>query len=494
MNIDTEHKLNLELTDLIGQRIGLLGVSGSGKSNTLKVLVEEVASADQRVPMTIVDPEGEYWPLKQVGDFIVVGQEGQADVDCDVAQAASLARFSVEQGVSVILSLVHLRREDMVQFVELYLTALWEAQLKKKRPYLLIVEEAHEFAPQSRPSPVKDLLIQVAKRGRKHGLGLMVATQRASAIDKDVLTQTTMLVLHQVTYPADLSVYQSIVPLKNADVDAMNQGLGVGQAMIVRGKRDVDVVQMRRAQTFDAGATPGLDAEDLPPLRPVDSAMLKELKALFEKTVAPVVDHEKDELRKRLAEVEQINDELSAANTAHLATIERLKTQVETLGAIRITVNQPSNGMLITEPAAPSVSIAPSQPVPAPPVPTNHVEAAITSAAMQREQRSFNALLRDIESGITPPWKAAYSYLLSREGERFSHEQLIRRLGYSSVNSLKSYPPKILLEEGMLDRTRSGNKLVYWATTRQALQKRFPNLDADSLYHRILEVVSAKIK
>jgi len=63
LNLDTNNILNLQTQDLIGRCVAVLGISGSGKTNTAAVLVEELLSSG--VPMTIVDIEGEYWGLKE---------------------------------------------------------------------------------------------------------------------------------------------------------------------------------------------------------------------------------------------------------------------------------------------------------------------------------------------------------------------------------------------------------------------------------------------
>jgi len=93
LNLDTNNILNLQTQDLIGRCVAVLGISGSGKTNTAAVLVEELLSSG--VPMTIVDIEGEYWGLKEKYEVLVAGRSEHADVEFDAAHAGSLAELSV---------------------------------------------------------------------------------------------------------------------------------------------------------------------------------------------------------------------------------------------------------------------------------------------------------------------------------------------------------------------------------------------------------------
>lgn len=54
-------------------------------------------------------------------------------------------------------------------------------------PHLLMLEEADKFAPQGTDS-IREVA-EFSKRGRKRGLGLLVATPRAAIISKNVLSQ-----------------------------------------------------------------------------------------------------------------------------------------------------------------------------------------------------------------------------------------------------------------------------------------------------------------
>ncbi|HLM70715.1 MAG TPA: ATP-binding protein, partial [Thermoplasmata archaeon] len=67
---------------------------------------------------------------------------------------------------------------------------LFENRKKGKIPPLfLVVEEAHNFAPQQGQVTCSRVLKNIASEGRKFGLGLCIVTQRPARIDKSVLSQ-----------------------------------------------------------------------------------------------------------------------------------------------------------------------------------------------------------------------------------------------------------------------------------------------------------------
>ena len=69
--LNISRDLNLNLEDLIGQCIAILGIRGSGKSNTAGVIFEELLQ--NNYPLSIVDIEGEYFGLKEKYEVLVVG-------------------------------------------------------------------------------------------------------------------------------------------------------------------------------------------------------------------------------------------------------------------------------------------------------------------------------------------------------------------------------------------------------------------------------------
>jgi DNA helicase HerA-like ATPase len=115
-------------------------------------------------------------------------------------------------------------------------TTLFDNRKKERIPPLfLVIEEAHNFAPQQGIAACSRILKNIASEGRKFGLGLCAVTQRAARIDKSVLSQCTTQLILQVTNPLDLrAIAQSIEGL-TAGMTEMIQSLPVGVALVTGG-------------------------------------------------------------------------------------------------------------------------------------------------------------------------------------------------------------------------------------------------------------------
>jgi hypothetical protein len=257
--------LHLTVDDFVGTRTAVLGISGAGKSNTIAVLGEELAG---KIPMTIVDMESEYHSLRDEYPFIVAGSGEHVDRVIGVGDAARLAREIMDSGESVILDLLEFKKDERDELLRVYFETLWEIELKARKPHLIVLEEAHMFIPQSGKTEAQEIFTTVALRGRKRGLSIILASQRAAMIDKDVLTQMDKMILHLVQYPTDIGTYLSILPMEKADSAALIKSLSVGQAIVRRpgadGKQRADVFTIRKRHSVDLGATPKLDRQQSP--------------------------------------------------------------------------------------------------------------------------------------------------------------------------------------------------------------------------------------
>lgn len=190
LKIDADDKIKIEPFPWTAPRIAILGTSGYGKSNTAAVLAEELLNTG--IQMTIVDIEGEMWGLKQRFDLLIAGNGDHADLTLGVNQAAALASWSWQNGLSVILDVSDFDKSDREAFLLVYFEALWKSANDSPKPYMVLLEEAHEHVPEIGRTLLKETLIRLALRGRKRGVGMVFVSQRSSKVSKDVLTQCGM--------------------------------------------------------------------------------------------------------------------------------------------------------------------------------------------------------------------------------------------------------------------------------------------------------------
>jgi uncharacterized protein len=232
MKIDTENLLHFDSDSLAGKSIALLGITGSGKTNTAFVILDELLAS--KTAMTIVDIEGEYWQLaKQHPDLLIVGRSEHCSKEITRGNAVELAKSSLEQGIPTLLDLSDYSALESHTILIKYFGTLWTYSAKVNRSYRIVLEEAHEWLPESGTTDLKDILSRIALRGRKRGLDMMIVSQRSAKVAKDVLTQTSLLFLHKVVHPIDLAVYKLLIPLPGTKVLQMVGDLQTGQAIVV---------------------------------------------------------------------------------------------------------------------------------------------------------------------------------------------------------------------------------------------------------------------
>jgi uncharacterized protein len=142
----------------------------------------------------------------------------------------------VKRGEATLVNLRGVAPDVQELVVARISTTLFDNRKKGKIPPLfLVIEEAHNFAPQQGTAASSRILKNIASEGRKFGLGLCVVTQRAARIDKSVLSQCNTQLILQVTNPLDLkAIVQSIEGLTNGMTE-MIQSLPVGVALITGG-------------------------------------------------------------------------------------------------------------------------------------------------------------------------------------------------------------------------------------------------------------------
>lgn len=254
----SEDGVTLPVRSVLTGRGFITGKSGSGKSNSASVIAEELLAAGY--PLCVIDTDGEYVGLAEGFDVVVLGAEATTpDRVVDADSVGSVLETALRERVPVVLDLSgYPDGETELAVVAAAVRALFRAEGELRVPFLLVVEEIHEFLPESGSGgDAEAALVQVAKRGRKRGLGLLGLSQRPAAVDKEFVTQCDWIAWHRLTWENDTRVVARVL---DADAAETVGGLSAGEALLVADWDDaVCRVRFRRRESPEAGATPDLD-------------------------------------------------------------------------------------------------------------------------------------------------------------------------------------------------------------------------------------------
>jgi len=274
--------------ELASRRTSVFGISGSGKSNTATVCIEGLLTNGEQV--VLIDPKGEGWGLRSsadglsVGhDVIVFGESAQPMSDAlplRVEHAEVIADFVMKSRRSAVLSLLGFNSDaEQGRFITSFLERLYRIKSRQavKTRTLVVLEEAHLVAPQisgTGQGPLAKIVASVrriARQGRSAGLGLMVVDQRPADVAKSVITQSELLICHQIVHPIDMKALREWV--KSYDTKGQSDEFFHSIASLQPGEAIVwspgwlgtfERVKVDRRSTFDSGGTPDGDGAKPP--------------------------------------------------------------------------------------------------------------------------------------------------------------------------------------------------------------------------------------
>ncbi len=95
-----------------------------------------------------------------------------------------------------------------------------EAEQRYENPWVLVLEEAHNYARPKGQNEEKGQELsrtafeRIAKEGRKFGLSLIVASQRPSEISETIISQCANFISHRLQNPKDIEYFQKIIPMQ----------------------------------------------------------------------------------------------------------------------------------------------------------------------------------------------------------------------------------------------------------------------------------------
>lgn len=331
----THEDLEIPLVNVLTGRGFITGKSGSGKSNTAGKICEEIL--EEGYPLMIIDTEGEYYGLKEEYELLHVGADEECDLQVGPEHAGKIAELALEENVPIILDVSgYIETSDVNQLVHDTSKALFDKEKKLKKPFPILVEEAHEWIPErgsrGENGEVTNMLIRIGKRGRKRGLGLAALSQRPASVEKDYITQCDYRIWHRLDYETDLKVVKNVLGKKYPDIV---KELDTGEAIVEADFLDENRLQVKflRKNTFDAGATPDLEDFERPELKSVSSDLVGELEEISEREEKrrDRISELENEVERLEEEIEEKEDELEAARQNN-ETVEKLADKLAQVG------------------------------------------------------------------------------------------------------------------------------------------------------------------
>ena len=125
----------------------------------------------------------------------------------------------------------------------------------------MAIDEAQLFLPSDKPTLSKDVYIgKWMRQGRQPGLSIIMATQRPSALDPEVLSHSDIIICHRLTAQEDIDALSRIRPTYmhgdiRESIKKIGEEKGVG-LIIDDTSESVHVIKIRPRYSWHGGGEP----------------------------------------------------------------------------------------------------------------------------------------------------------------------------------------------------------------------------------------------
>ncbi len=282
------HEVRLDMEKLIQRHVGVVAMSGAGKSHFVKVLLEELLMADAPA-MIVFDVHGEYTSMigdetlnsniriidgrdvrvewKRAGEIVRAMKLTKAEMreamklHMDVQSMASNDKLfhiheelsslgifgdrnfpspsDIKPGRLIIIDLSSILSNRKRSAIAYFISSMVFNERRKGMvpPAFLIYEEAHNFAPEGQASDYsklsKRIIETISREGRKFGVSVCLISQRPVRLSTTALSQCSTKVIFRMTNPYDVDHVKRSSEAISQELSAMIPGLRTGEALIM---------------------------------------------------------------------------------------------------------------------------------------------------------------------------------------------------------------------------------------------------------------------
>ena len=144
----------------------------------------------------------------------------------------------VQYGKISVISLAGYTGDFQATIYSIIAEELFEARVTERLqlPFLLLLEEAHNFVPSRGTSSAQQQSIaitkQIAQEGRKFHVGLVVISQRPSRLDETTLSQCNSYIIMRMINPADQTFVKRVIESLGEEEASLLPNLEVGEALL----------------------------------------------------------------------------------------------------------------------------------------------------------------------------------------------------------------------------------------------------------------------
>ncbi len=286
------------LTKFLEASLGVFGVTGSGKSMSLRRILEQLAFC--RIPMSVIDKEGEFVTLRDRFPgicYVLFRQELSGDIDMltfrgkkpqiervtfrekkkiivDGAPLAKLSRSIFLGGRMCVLDLSEIGNPETTRKLAYhYISGIKQAsdalyRQDLKLHHFIVLDESHRFVPsqwsdfyKSSSDTIKDLtelISTIASMARKRGIVLCLAAQRITHVSHDTLANVQQFILQRSIGKRDRETYYTYLSSFSSNKNRVLEdikALKAGEGFYVY-KDIVYSIRMRMGITQHKGFTP----------------------------------------------------------------------------------------------------------------------------------------------------------------------------------------------------------------------------------------------